>query len=590
MVEVTATMNHDALKRAAAEELRAAGRLCSDVVTTLRMAETMLSEVSLTLDCVSAWDSSSTSPAMPVYYERKQHESGRFRDAIAVLCIDAVFGYCIAVRRALQCQLVGQPADPHTVRESLMHGCRRSALNELLQLPPSVPGQEPAGYRERHLWSAYRQARTALLRAREVADAQQVETLGELVADGQTDAGEVLLDCLTPVGRYAETLHAMLQRAERRTGSTSVGGYWDRPERLFLPAGQVPAGKPRGDAMSAQHAAPPNEIQQVQRLMLMGLPWVGQAIYVIAKLGIPDQLKDGALEIGELANRVDADRDALYRFCRAVAAFDLLAEQPGRRFELTTGGRLLTSDASGGLRHFAIVNGEESFRAWADVEYSVRTGKPAFERIFGMSHFEYLGQNPEAAAAFNAMAGPGTVPSVLEHADLSEAQVIIDVGGGSGATIGALLRRYPDATGVLLDLPYAVADAPALLAEQGVAGRCEVIGGSFFDSVPAGGDRYLLSRVLHDWSDEDALKILAKVREAMKPESVLLVVDHMIPETPGFHPGKLADLQMLVVLGGKERTRLEVQDLLGMAGFAVTKVHEPGPGPRAETALQAVRA
>lgn len=342
--------------------------------------------------------------------------------------------------------------------------------------------------------------------------------------------------------------------------------------------------------MSVQNAAPPEETQRVQRLMLMGMPWVGQAIYVIAKLGVPDELADGPLAADELATRLDANPDALYRFCRAVAAFDLLEELPGRRFALTTGGRLLTSDAPGGLRHFAIVNGEESFRAWSEAEYSVRTGKPAFERVYGMSHFEYLGQHPEAAEAFTRMAGKGTVPSVLDRVTFPAEGVIVDVGGGSGSLLASLVRRYPQSRGVLLDLPYAVTDAPPVLHEQGVASRCEVIGASFFDTVPAGGDRYVLSRVLHDWSDEDALRILAKVREAMKPEAGLVVVDHMIPATPGFHPGKLADLQMLVVLGGKERTLDEVRELLDSAGFTVTQVHEPDPGPRAETAVEAVRA
>jgi hypothetical protein len=336
--------------------------------------------------------------------------------------------------------------------------------------------------------------------------------------------------------------------------------------------------------------APTDIRQQVNRLLLMSQPWVGQAIYVIAKLGVPDQLKDGPLAIDELASRVDADADALYRFCRAMASLDLLEEHEGRRFGLTEGGKLLISEAPGGLRHFSIVNGEECFRAWADVEYSVRTGKPAFERMFGMNHFEYLGQHPEASASFNAMAGSGTAPAVLEKCDFSSAEVVVDVGGSSGATISSVLRRYPAAKGILQDLPQAVADAPELLASEGVTDRCEVVGQSFFDSVPTGGDVYILSRVLHDWSDEDARRILAKVREVMKPESRLVVADNMIPPGPGFHPGKFADLQMLVILGGKERTLDETRELLASSGFKVVLVHEPGAGPRAETALEAVPA
>lgn len=330
--------------------------------------------------------------------------------------------------------------------------------------------------------------------------------------------------------------------------------------------------------------------QRVQRLMLMSQPWVGQAIYAVAKLGVFDQLSEGPLDAAELAQRVDAEPDALYRFCRAVASLDLLEELEGRRFGLTDGGRLLLDDDPSGLRHFAIVNGEESFRAWADVAYTLRTGQPAFEQVFGMQHFDYLGQNPEASASFNAMAGRGTSPAVLADCDLEHADVIVDVGGSSGANIATLLRRYPRAAGVLQDLPQAVADAPALLQAEGVADRCDVIGQSFFDSVATGGDVYTLCRVLHDWSDTDARRILAKVREAMKPDARVIVVDQVIPDGPGFHPGKLADLQMLVILGGKERTLAEVKALLETSGFRVTQVHRPGTGPRAETAVEAVPA
>jgi SAM-dependent methyltransferase len=324
--------------------------------------------------------------------------------------------------------------------------------------------------------------------------------------------------------------------------------------------------------------------------MLMSMPWVGQSIYVIAKLGVPDELGAGPVQIDELANRVGAHPDALYRFCRAMAALELFEEHEGRRFGLTEGGELLKTGAPGGLRHFAIVNGGESFRAWADVEYSVRTGKPAFELVFGVNHFDYLAAHPEASASFNAMAGPGTAPAVLDECDFSAATLIVDVGGSTGATISSVLQRYPQARGVLQDLPQAVADAGELLGREGVSDRCRVVAGSFFDSVPSGGDVYILSRVLHDWPDSDARRILAKVREAMRPDGRLVVADQVIPPGPGFHPGKLADLQMLVILGGRERSLDELRELLASSGFAVSQVHLPGAGPRAETAVEAVAA
>jgi hypothetical protein len=311
--------------------------------------------------------------------------------------------------------------------------------------------------------------------------------------------------------------------------------------------------------------------------MVMSMPWVGQSIYVIAKLGVPDELGAGPVQIDALAHRVGADPDALYRFCRAMAALELFEEHEGRRFSLTEGGELLKTGAPGGLRHFAIVNGGECFRAWADVEYSVRTGRPAFDLVFGVSYFDYLATHPEASASFNAMAGPGTAPAVLDQCDFSAAKLIVDVGGGTGATISSVLRRYPQAHGVLQDLPQAAVDAAELLSLEGVSDRCQVVAGSFFDSVPSGGD-------------VDARRILAKVREAMRPDGRLVVADKVIPPGPGFHLGKLADLQMLVILGGRDRSLDELRELLTASGFAVGQVHLAGTGPWAETAVEAVAA
>ncbi|MEC3894039.1 methyltransferase [Nocardiopsis alba] len=327
----------------------------------------------------------------------------------------------------------------------------------------------------------------------------------------------------------------------------------------------------------------------MQRLLLLGMPWVGQAIYVIAKLGVADALADGPVGSDELAAQVSAHPGALYRFCRAMTALELMEEHSDRRFSLTEGGHLLRTGAPGSFRHFAVVNGAEAFAAWAEVEHSVRTGEPAFERVHGMPHFDYLAQNPEANSDFNAMAGAGTTPRILADLDLSEARVIVDIGGSTGTTLSEVLRGNPQASGILQDLPNVVAEAPEVLRRYGVEDRCEIVGKSFFDGVPEGADVYLLCRVLHDWSDEDSLRLLDQVRSAMRPGARLVIVDQTIPDTPGFHPGKLTDLQMLVVLGGKERTVEEMTDLLDKSGFQVTGVRRPEvPGPGGETAIEAV--
>lgn len=336
---------------------------------------------------------------------------------------------------------------------------------------------------------------------------------------------------------------------------------------------------------------PPEETQRVMRTLLMGMPWVGQAIYAVAKAGVPDALADGPLPVEELARRVDADPDALFRFCRALEALGLTEVSDGKTIGLTPGGHLLRTGAPGALRHFAIVNGEESFRAWADVSHSLRTGRPAFDKVFGTGHFDYMAEHPEAAESFNAMAGSGTAPAVLAECDFTGASVVADIGGATGVVLASVLSRLPQITGILQDLPQAVADAGEVLRREGVEERCQVVGTSFFEEVTTGADVYMLCRVLHDWNDEDALRILARVREAMKPESRLVVVDNMIPPGPGFHPGKLADLQMLVILGGRERTLAECKELLGRAGFRAVAEHLPqGPGPRGETAVEAVLA
>ncbi len=340
-----------------------------------------------------------------------------------------------------------------------------------------------------------------------------------------------------------------------------------------------PSGGPPGGPLTPEMG--------LQRLMLMALPWVCQSVYVGAKLGIADHLDDDEpMPIADLAAATDADPGALYRFCRALAAIDILVEHSGREFTLAPMGGVLRSDDPSGLRAFVIVNGEEPFRAWGDVMYSVKTGKSAFEHMFGMNHFEYLSQNAEANQVFHQMAG--STPEVLEQCDLSGAGTIVDLGGGRGAVIASLLQRYPQARGIVQDLPEAVTDAPDYLAQQGVAERCQVVGQSFFDGVPTEGDVYVLSRVVHDWSDEDARRLLRTVHAHMDAGSRLLVVDQMTPDVPGFDPGKFADLQMLVVLGGKERTVDELRTLLGECGFEVTDILPPAvPKPRAETAVWA---
>lgn len=334
-----------------------------------------------------------------------------------------------------------------------------------------------------------------------------------------------------------------------------------------------------------------NVARELRLLHTMGGPWVGQTLYVAAKLGLADHLRDGPLPVTELAVRTGTHEAMLYRFCRALAALDVLTAEPARRFGLGRLGPPLFSDAGSGLRYTFILHGEEVFLAWSDVLHTVRTGEPAFNHVFGTPYWEYLASHSTANEIFNrAMGRADEAPAVLAECDLSDCRLIVDLGGGIGTVLGALLQRYPAARGLLFDRPACVEQAPASLARLGVQDRVEVRAGDFFAGVPARGDAYLLCRVLHNWDDETALRLLRGVRQAMAGHARLVVVDHLLPETGGRYPGLLADLHMAVVLGAGERTEPELRDLLRRAGFTVRTVLRGNPpsDPRAQSMVEAV--
>lgn len=344
-----------------------------------------------------------------------------------------------------------------------------------------------------------------------------------------------------------------------------------------------------GHSGQAVSDGPPDTVA-LNELVVTTAPWAFQSLYVAAKLGLADAVRQGPRPSDDLAEETGTHPGALYRFCRALAALGVLHEYPGRAFGTTPMGAALRSDAPRGLRHFIIVNGEESFRAWADVLHTVRTGEAAFDHVYGMSHFAYLAQESGASTSFNAMAGTGAPTQTVDRCDFGKDHVVVDVGGGAGGLLAHVLERYPQLKGILLDTPQGVAQAPGLLASREVLDRAEIRGGSFFDSVPTGGDSYILSRVIHDWNDEDALRILRTVREAMPSGARLILIDKVIPDVAGFHPGKFSDLQMLVVLGGQERTLDELTALLDRAGFRLTDTQMPEFGPEAPWAEALIQA
>lgn len=310
--------------------------------------------------------------------------------------------------------------------------------------------------------------------------------------------------------------------------------------------------------------------------------WLTQALSVVAKLGIADALADGPLSADDVARRVGTDPGATFRLMRAVASSSMLKQRRDGRFALTRVGQKLRSDVPGSMAQMlAFIGHPHHWADWGNLSYSVQTGKPAAEHLRGMPFFDYLETDPEFAAVFNdAMTGVSSmaVETVPYAYDFSDRRLIVDVGGGHGALLGAVLRNAPDAQGVLFDLPSVVANAGPELDAAGVAARCTVTGGSFFDSVPEGGDAYLLKTIIHDWEEASALTILRNVRTAIAPNGKLLLLELVLPEGTPSHPGMLLDLEMLVTAGGRERTTSEYAELLSRAGFRQTRVI-PTAGP-----------
>ena len=307
--------------------------------------------------------------------------------------------------------------------------------------------------------------------------------------------------------------------------------------------------------------------------------WVSRVIWIAAKLGIADFLKNEARSCEELAQATGTHSPSLYRVLRALVSVGVFAEDDQRRFTLTRLGATLQTDAPGSVRAYAVlVLGEERYQAWGDLLHSVRTGEIAFEHAFGTGVFQYASQHPEHAKILDeAMAnivGAHHGP-VLASYPFSTIDKIVDVGGGNGSLMIALLQAYPRMKGVIFDLPHVAEKAKKRLADAGFAGRCEVVAGDAFVSVPGGGDTYLLSRVMTGFKDDHALTILKNCHRAMTEKSKLLLIQRVLPDrmehSVEMQPLVMTDLNMMAVFGGLERTATEYRTLLRRAGFEVTK-------------------
>ncbi len=304
---------------------------------------------------------------------------------------------------------------------------------------------------------------------------------------------------------------------------------------------------------------------------------ITQALYVVAKLGIADLLKDGPRSSEELAQTTATHAPSLYRLLRLLTAVGIFTEGDIHHFALTSLGSYLQTDVPGSMRNAVLFAGEEScWRVLGALLHSVETGEPACKHVLGVTSWEYTAQHAEAAKVFNKFMTEWTariVPGIIAAYDFSATGTLVDVGGGYGRMLASILQAYPTLQGVLFDQPHVVKESPRLLEAAGVSDRCKVISGDLFTAVPAGYDAYLLSRVIHDWDDESAITILTHCYQAMKPQGKVLLVERVI--LTGRAPDMLvldADIQMLVATGGKERTDAEYRMLLMAAGFEDIKL------------------
>ena len=315
--------------------------------------------------------------------------------------------------------------------------------------------------------------------------------------------------------------------------------------------------------------------------------WVAQGVYAATKLGIIEALRDGPRSADDIAESIGADPDAVYRLMRMLASRGLFTSKGNRRFALAPMGEALRADAPDSMRGYALFVGDPlHWEHWGQLSESVRSGKCAIEQVRGKPTFEWFEDVPELAAVFNdgmTSISKMETPLVVGAYDFSPFRTIVDVGGGHGLLLAEVLRQAENSNGILFDAESVVERAPAVFDSAGVANRCTAVGGSFFESVPVGGDLYLLKHIIHDWDDEKSVQILRNIRTAMNPGAKVLIIEAVVPDDDREHLSKLLDLEMLVAATGRERTESEYAELLAQAGFRHTRtVATVGPASAVE--------
>ena len=364
-----------------------------------------------------------------------------------------------------------------------------------------------------------------------------------------------------------------LSRRRFVTKSVLAGAILNTSTRE-IEAVQVPSAK---DAAQAPGGAtqPTEKPVDLIRRMTSGFQ-LTQLVYIAAKLKIADHLANGPRTVTELASATGSHADSLYRILRALASLGVFREEEDRRFRLTPAAEILRSGVPGSLRASAEARGEDwMWRSWGALRESVMTGKTGFDLVFGKNTFDWFAENPAAARLFDDFQADGTARSAAAVAtayDFSSARVVVDVGGGNGTLLSAILRRHAAPRGVLFDLPHVV-EAAKPVVDADISRRCEFVGGDFFKAVPEGGDVYVLKAILHDWEESRAHAILSSCHRVIAAAKArMLVVEDIVcgPNIPC--NAKIADVNMLARTGGRNRTEREYRDLLSAGRFNTRRV------------------
>ena len=304
--------------------------------------------------------------------------------------------------------------------------------------------------------------------------------------------------------------------------------------------------------------------------------WVTQLMGAAAHLGVADHLESGPLPVSELATRVGAHREALYRALRACAAKGVFTEQPDQVFANNALSQTLRANVPGSLRDLAIAqSGPGHWRPWGLLSQAIKTGKSTATEALGQDIWHWYRSHPEESAAFTGAMdnlAAQVAGEVTRAIDFSGVERVVDVGGANGTLVSAVLRAFPNTRGVLFDLAHVVEPVKKTLAALGLAERCEAVAGDFFEAVPRG-DVMLLKQILHDWNDEQCSVLLRNCAESLPRGGRVLVVEMILSEDGRPCSAHLTDVNMLVLLPGKERTATEYGALFAGAGLELARIH-----------------